>query len=604
MSEIRSEFHSSIALDFIDNIYYERSNFFYYLGKINPWVSDTNIPSTPEKTVSNDVEIRDNIIYIRQIGPNEVTLVTQNYTWEADTVYDQWDHTLVMEGKPFYCVNSEYNVYKCLNNNNGSPSTVEPTGTSLLTFETADGYVWKYMYNIPSFKRRKFLSSQFLPVQKALSDGFYSRGAVEQVTIVDGGTGYTSVPQVTVTIDGDGTGAVIVPIVSNVTGSIIGIRIENSGTGYTYANLSVVAVTGTGLYGNPTALLNAVVYNGEIVNVTIEDPGTGYPADVSTSIIVQGDGTGAAFTPVVSSGAIVGVIVDNPGSGYSYMNLIVQGTGAGANLQAVLAASDFLSDQALVEQSAADGAIYTIVVTNPGNNYTSNSTVTITGDGAGCTAELVITPEGTIDKVNILTTGSGYTYATVTITDPNRGLPNNFTDATAYAICPPIGGHGFNAVKELYANSMCIFTQLKDDDELILINQDYRQYGLLVNPIELSSFQRAKEDIYFITFTVTLNNILDLEVDDLLICNSVHYRVVSIDGMQVELQQMRRIFKDVEVGNVFYRPEAPATQYTVLTVDETPVVDKYSGNLICVTNAEPFIPTEEQLVVIRTYITF
>lgn len=604
MSQIRSEFHSNIALDFIDNIYYERSNFYYYLGKINPWTSDSDVPSTPDKTVANDVEIRDNMVYIRRISPNEVTLVTKNFTWELGTVYDQWDHTLVMENRPFYCVNSDYNVYKCLNNNNGAISTIEPTGTSLLTFETADGYVWKYMYNIPSFKRRKFLSSQFLPVQKALSDGFYSRGAVEQVSIIDGGTGYTSSPQVAIDITGDGTGAVIIPVISNVTGSIIDIRIENPGENYTYADLEVVAVSGTGLYGNPAAVVKAVVYDGEIVNVTLEDPGTGYPADVSTSIIVQGDGTDASFTPVVSSGTIVGVVVDNPGTGYSYMDLIVQGTGTGAELQAILGASDFLSDQALVEQSAIDGAIYTIIVTNPGNNYTLNSNVSIVGDGTGCTAELILTPEGTIDKINVLTTGSGYTYADVIITDPNRLLPNDYIDAVAYAICPPIGGHGFNAPKELYANSMCIFTQLKDDDELILLNQDYRQYGILVNPSDLATFKRAKEDIYFITFKITLNNILNINIDDLLICDSVYYRVVGISGMQVELQQLRRIYKDVEVGDIFYKPETPAVQYTVSTVDESPVVDKYSGNLIYITNAEPFIPTEEQLVSIRTYITF
>jgi hypothetical protein len=120
----------------------------------------------------------------------------------------------------------------------------------------------------------------------------------------------------------------------------------------------------------------------------------------------------------------------------------------------------------------------------------------------------------------------------------------------------------------------------------------------------LDTFQRAKEDIYFITFDVTLNNILDINVDDLLICNSVYYRVVGIEGMKVELQQLRRLYKDIEVGNVFYKPETPAVQYSVLTVDDVPTVDKYSGNLIYVTNAEPFIPTEEQLVSIRTYITF
>lgn len=603
MSQIRSEFHSTIALGFIDSIYYQRSNFFYFLGKINPWTNDASVPSSPDKTVANDVEIRDNIIYIRQISPNEITLVTQNYTWESGVVYDQWDHTIIMEGKPFYCVNSDYNVYKCLNNNNGAASTEEPTGQSLIQFTTSDGYMWKYMYNIPSFKRRKFLSSQFLPVQKALSDGFYSRGAVEQVSVISGGTGYTSSPQVTITITGDGSGAVLVPIISNVDGSIIDVRIEDGGTGYTIASLDIVSVSGSGAYGNPTAIVTAIMYNGSIVNVTIEDPGQYYPADVTTSILVQGDGSGAAFTPVVSAGSIIDVVVDNPGSGYSYIDLIVQGTGSGAELQAVLAASDFLSDQALVEQSAVDGAIYSIVVTNPGNNYTTNSTVTIEGDGTGCTAEIVLNGS-TIEKINVLTNGSGYTYANVIIGDPNRNLPNDYIDAEAYAILPPIGGHGYNAVKELYSNSMCIFTQLKDDSELILLNQDFRQYGILVNPTILSTYQRATEDIYFITFKVTLNNILDIVVDDIIICNDTYYRVAVISGLQVELQQLCRLYKNVSVGDSFYKPTTPEIQYVVSSVDQSPEVDKYSGSLVYTTNAEPFILTNEQLVSIRTYITF
>lgn len=605
MSNIRSEFSTNIALDLIDNIYYQRSNFFYFLGKINPWTNDSIIPSTPDKSVKNDVEIRDNMVYIRQISPNEVTLVTTNYTWESGLIFDQWDHTINMEGKPFYCVNSEYNVYKCLSNNANSISTIEPTGTSLIPFTTSDGYMWKYMYNIPSFKRRKFYNSKFLPVQKALSDGFYSRGAVEQVTVINGGTGYTSSPQVTITVTGDGVNAVLTPIVSPVNGSILDVRIDNAGTGYSTATLTVSASTGTGAYGNPTAVLKAILYNGSIVNVSIEDPGINYPPDTATTIIASGDGTGAAFTPVVSSGTIVDVIVDNPGTGYSYMDLLVQGAGSNANLQAVLAASDFLSDQALVEQSAVDGAIYSIVVTNPGNTYTSNSTVTIEGDGVGATAEIILTPGGdTIQKINVTNVGSGYTYANVIIDDLNRDLPNSYIDAQAYAILPPIGGHGYNAVKELYGKSLCVFTQLKDDDELILLNQDYRQYGLLVNPLELTTFKKASNDIYFLTFKLTMNNVLDINVDDLLVNNNVYYRVVDITGSQIEVQQLSRIIKTISVGSVFFKPTTPLTQYSVLSVDTVPEVDKYSGNLIYTTNAEPFIPTEEQLVSIRTYITF
>lgn len=600
MSNIRSEFSNSIATDWIDNIYYNRSNFYYFLGKVNPWTNDLEVPSTPDKTVSNDVEIRDNIAYIRKVNSNEVALVTVNHTWENNTIYDQWDHTIEMEGKPFYCTTSEYNVYKCLNNNNGALSTIEPTGTSLNSFTTGDGYTWKYMYNIPEFKRKKFLSSGFLPVQKALSDGFYSRGAIEQVTIIDGGSGYTSAPQVTINVTGDGLGAVLVPIVAN--GEIIDVIIQNPGSGYTNATLTVSAVSGSGIYGNPTAVLTAIIYSGEIVNVTIEDPGEDYPADTSTTIIVSGDGTDAEFIPVVSGGVIIDVIVINPGIGYSFADLIVQGTGTGAELKSVLSASDFLSDQALVEQSASDGSIYTIVLTAAGNNYTINSTVTIEGDGSGATAEIVLNGD-IIDKINVTNPGSGYTYANVIIDDPNRNLPNNYENASAYAVLPPIGGHGFNAVKELYGKSFCLFTQLKDT-ELNLLSQDYRQYGILVNPIEIVSKKKATEDVYFLTYKITMNNVSSIVDDDVLISDNVYYRVLNIEGTQLEVQQLSRIYKSISVNDIFYKPSTPLIQYNVTSVDRPPQVDKYSGNLLYVTNAEPFSPTDEQLLSVRTYITF
>ena len=603
-TNIRTDFSPTLATTFLDNIYYKRANFYYFLGKISPWSGgDDDVPASIELTSEQDSIIRDNIAYIRRVNPGEISLITKNYKWESGVVYDQWDHTLVMNDKKFYCVTNEFNVYKCLNNNGGAESTIEPSGNSLSTFSTADGYVWKYMYNIPQFKRRKFLNTKFIPVQKALSDGFYNKGAVEQVSIVDGGSGYTTSPQVTLNITGDGADAQLLPVISSIDGSIIEVKIINPGTGYTTANITVDATSGTGIYGNATAIITPIVYNGSIVNVTIEDPGQNYPADTTTTIIVQGDGVGAVFIPIVSGGTIIDVVVDDPGVGYSFINLIVDGSGTDANLQAVIAASDFLSDQAMVEQSAEDGAIYTIVVDNPGNNYTENSTITIEGDGAGAEAELIL-DDGTISKINVTNTGYGYTYANVIINDDNRLIPNDYIDAVVHAVLPPVGGHGFNAPKELYADSICIFTQLVDNDELLLINQDYRQYGLLVNPTLLSNFRRAVDNIYFITLKVTLNNIVNVNVDDLLLSNNVYYRVVNIVGNQLEIQQLSRIYKNVEVDDIFYKVESYEIQYTVVTIDEEPAVDKYSGDLIYVTNAEPFTPTEEQLVAIRTYITF
>ena len=608
MANIRNGFHSFITTELVDNILFQRNNFYYFLGKIDPWEDNDTVPDEAPDTEESDLATRDNILYIRKVNPTETSIVTKSFTWEIGTVYDQWDHTQEMKGKPFYCINSEYNVYKCLNNNNGAPSTTTPSLVGLAPFQTSDGYVWKYMYNVPSFKRSKFLSNALVPVQKALTDGFYNRGAVEQVVVVDGGINYTSSPQtfITVTPTNGGSGAILIPIVSSTPGadSITSVIIKNGGTGYTTAPTLVVSSNpeGTGRYGNPKAVLKAVVHLGVIVNVTIEDPGVDYLADTSTTITVVGDGTGAIFSPVVSNGSVVDVVVENPGQDYSFLELTVTGAGTGAKLRPVLSVSDFISDQASIEQSAEPGAIYAIKVTIPGNNYDGLTTVTIKGDGTGATA-VPILQGGTIQKINIVTPGTGYTYVDVEIKNPNRDLPNTYLDAEAYAILPPPKGHGYDAVNELYGDTVAVYTQLKDDESLTTIGQDYRQYGILVNPQIIGTNKKASNDKYFIMFDINFNITDNIIEDTILTFNNVRYMVVKKSGLNVKLQQLSLTLKPVSNGDMFYYKADPNTKFTVTSVVSIPTVNKYSGDMLYVQNLEPFTPTKEQLLSFRTYIT-
>jgi hypothetical protein len=68
-----------------------------------------------------------------------------------------------------------------------------------------------------------------------------------------------------------------------------------------------------------------------------------------------------------------------------------------------------------------------ISVVNSGRGFTSQPTITITGDGLGATAEAVIV-NGKIDSIRMITKGSNYTRATVSITDGGG------TEATATAV--------------------------------------------------------------------------------------------------------------------------------------------------------------------------
>jgi len=850
MANIRPEFKTSLCTRLLNDIYRQRSNYYYFLGRTQPWsVSDT-IPEEANDALINDNDVRDGMLFLRKVIPSEISAVTQSHSWGSGTVFAEWDHTAVMKGVNFYCVTDgeedEYNVYKCLYNNNGAPSTIKPTGvgnTNFLLYLT-DGYVWKYMYNIPSFKRQKFLSRGKMPVQKSLSDSFYTRGAIEEVIVTDSGSGYSGTIQTSIDISGgtklpggsvtftdstnrvnwtshgysngmqvefsaitsttgisintryyvinstpnyfqlaatptgsainlitDGTGTakaganpILIPGVDSA-GTIQQIKVIDAGTGWTVApTLSVTSLAGgTAKYpGNISAKVWAKIKDGHIDYIYIEDPGIGYPTNSSGAAIVStGDGQGAAFTPVIYNGQLVDVVVSTTGQDYSYINLVVTGVSTTpAFCSAVISGADYASNQSDVEQTAIPGEIYTIKVA-PGGNVTFNgttnlvtleshgfvndspirfssittttgitantvyyiksatantfelsltaggatidlvnngtgiiaaggtgyhaktvltingtgtgalatpiitggvitgvtlvnsgsgygtsgttvtvtgdgfnaditpivnisglvtgfnivnggtgystgngTTVAITGDGVGATATCTVV-YGKITRIDVTNKGSGYTYANLTFTDSLRlGVPN--INVKAYAVLPPPGGHGADAMKELYADTVAVYSLIRDDDiALNALTQDYRQFGLIENPTDINTFQKiAFQSIiaaYDVVMTSAPNNFL---VDEIVVCNTHRFRVISKSGTTIKLQLLGNIEYTPPPGSVISRESNPSQTYTVSAVTFVPTLDKYSGNLLYVTNRTTFTPSSTSALAVRTYLTF
>lgn len=688
MSKIRTDFSLVLAKKFLEDIQYKKSNYYYFLGKITPWnsgaSSSDDIPPNiaPENNFNEDKKIRDQIIFVKKISSFDVSLVCRNIPWTHGQIYKKWDHTKLMKDEPFYVVTDEYKVYKCLDNFGNSPSTVKPTGNSIEPIRTSDGYLWKYMYTIPTYKRNKFISRKYIPVQRALSDSFYNKGSVESVIVEEGGSGYTNQLMTSIQINGTTTGsggafsfvlgssgnilavhvqnggsgytkgakliinsqtgrgaklepiitngvitavnvinegsgytqndtivaqvggAILIPKVSRITGSIQDVIIVDGGAGYVGPpTLTVVSSNGagTGLYsGNTSAILNAIEDKGSIVRVTISDPGKNYPVDTRTEIIANGDGQNAVFTPIVYNGKIIDVIVENSGEGYTIINLDVVGNGSGAKLKGVIARSDYFSDQAVIEQTSFEDAIYSIEVTNEGNFYSQNTTVSIVGDGTGCSA-IPIIENGKIKAIRVINYGSGYTKANVIINDPS----GNGTGATAYAIFPPKGGHGYDAEKELYASTLCISSNLNNLNILNLneIDQDFRQYGIIKNPTNIFTKKFYKEEEALLVYKVNFLTTLGLNKKEILILNN-HYKyvVVDIKGNTVYLQP---IFKKNIIPIGVLTAESDSTRkYRSNKLLYSFSFDKYSGDLLYVSNERPFMFTEEQRINVKTFITF
>ena len=208
-------FHSNVAQTVYNEVQTRSAIYHYFIGKTLEWQNE-QLPPMPENNFSYANDVRNNIIQTKQIGINDVSLVVPRIDWSSGVVYDMYDDNISEENpsatgatslkdSKFYVITEDFNVYKCLFNNGGSESTVEPTGTSSYKFETNDGYIWKFISFIPLGVRNKFMTSAFFPISTSIKNQYYSQGSIVGYNIIDGGNNYD--PNETyLVIEGDGHG--------------------------------------------------------------------------------------------------------------------------------------------------------------------------------------------------------------------------------------------------------------------------------------------------------------------------------------------------------------------------------------------------------------
>jgi len=323
----------------------------------------------------------------------------------------------------------------------------------------------------------------------------------------------------------------------------------------------------------------------------------------------------AALGTVVlgTGGEIVGYSIDNSGIGYTNANVIItdsSGSGSGAQLSVDFDVGNVNTLQSNVELLAVPGSIEAIKVEEGGTGYGA-AVVEILGDGQGATAEAVVTG-GKVVAVNMLTTGSGYTWTDVVVTG---GLG---TGCLARAIMSPLGGHGFNAVEELYARSLQFYTAMsKDLNQGLEIKNDYRKAGLIRNLKKFGTNQRFTEEIGSGCVLITGQfDKLKLEYDMLLLKqeatgpNYKKYRIVEFNDTQILLSVFNNfsinigdiIVTDPTNGGLNLNPTVPVSTITVESVSER-TIDQFSGDFIFFSVREPYAPSDDQIITIKTTLT-
>lgn len=240
--------------DFVDvgaNSYLPDSKKVYnyiILGRQLPWNDGVEIPPDPPSINDSDLnECFRHGIYAKQIKYENSAMVVKRNDWISGTIYDAYP---TIENQNFYVVNSDLQVFKCLYNNNSSASTDEPrlslSSTSLDEpyLLTSDGYKWKYLYTISTQQKKRFMDENWIPVynNNFVVDAAVP-GGIDIVKITNSGNNYfNGATQSIITVDGDGTGAVLKANV--VSGQIQDIVIQERGINYTEASLTFRDVTG------------------------------------------------------------------------------------------------------------------------------------------------------------------------------------------------------------------------------------------------------------------------------------------------------------------------------------------------------------------------
>ena len=243
-------------------------NYYIGIGRSEQWNSTETVPD-PTDTPRTIRNTRSGIQSIKKV--EGTSFVIPRYNWSSGAIYNAFDDDLTaIPSNSYYVITEDNQVYICLQQGkdaNGNPvtSTVKPNSVDLTKpFKNADGYVWKFLYTLSAARASKFLSANFVPVERVVADSAgvptlnvteaqqkqvdsnAVPGQILGVALINGGTGYDPASPPAVTINGDGVRAAATATVSG--GAVVKVELDSStdsaikmGQGYNFASVTIAA---------------------------------------------------------------------------------------------------------------------------------------------------------------------------------------------------------------------------------------------------------------------------------------------------------------------------------------------------------------------------
>ena len=261
----------------------------------------------------------------------------------------------------------------------------------------------------------------------------------------------------------------------------------------------------------------------------------------------------------------------------------------------------------VASETANNGAIFRIVIEDGGSGYDQTPTITIVGDGNGCTVNAgdITIENGVITNINVSNYGTGYNQAKVVISGGGNGV-----GAVARAVVSPGNGHGTDPVKELGGFFIATNVKLEYADGAgdFTVDNSFRQVGLIRNPLNHGT-----------TTIATDNTLSGLQYLTLGGTDVVNFSVG--DTMEGQTSGALALIDAVDeaTGTVKYHQNFK-TGYTAFQSGETvnglnggsgtsavlgnPEYERYSGDILFIENRDPINRYDTQIEDVKIIIEF
>lgn len=273
-------------------------NYYYMgIGKSESW-DDEGTPPNPNPSREDATDFQASLQALKIV--TDLSYVIPRRNWSPGSIYTPFRNgnssdttvgTLADIIGSYYVITDDNNVYVCLQQGMTDEGTVtnslyKPTEVTPEPFSSgSDGYVWRFLYNVGTYNSRRYLTSEWMPVEHIYdsNDGGPLLSALSASRLAQYEIQEASVPS-----------------------QILAVNVDSSGIGYTSPPTVLIHGEHTDDSARGYARIDE---NGKIFQVVMKDSslgdfefGSGY-TERTWIEVVGGGGSGAVLSPVIHSSA-------------------------------------------------------------------------------------------------------------------------------------------------------------------------------------------------------------------------------------------------------------------------------------------------------------